>query len=176
MQARAVATAFGDYPFHPTLVPTFHWTIAFANEMLLAKEEFFPSDEVQLDYVRMLEEAARTANEVPGQYDLAVAHCRAIAEKNGIEFDSSHLLPREPLPKPLRHDRREVQSGTVFIDLDGSSRGFANVSDAATALAEQLPDCGGIKEFPAGAGPLQVMLQVQLSLIFGKALQVVAQE
>ena len=142
MQARAVAAAFGHYPCHPTLVPSFHWTLAFANEMLLAKEKFFPSAEPRLDYVRMLEEAARTASEVPGQYEVAIAHCRAIAEKNGLEFDDSHLLPPEPLPKVRRRDRREEQAGTVLIDLDGSSRGFANVAEAATALAAQLPPAG----------------------------------
>ena len=145
MQARALATAFGDYPVHPTLVPSYHWTLAFANEMLLAKQEFFPSDELQLDYVRMFEEAARTASEVPSQYDLAVAACRAIAQKNGIKFDESHLLPREPLPKTSRRDRREVQSDNLFIELDGTARGLGNVFDATRALAEQLPPAVGSK-------------------------------
>jgi glycosyltransferase involved in cell wall biosynthesis len=154
MQARAVATAFGDYPFHPTLVPTFHWTLAFANEMLLAKEKFFPSDEPRLDYARMLEEAARTASEVPGQYDVTVAQCRAVAEKNGLALDESHLLPPEPLPKPARQDRREEQAGTVCVDLDGSSRGFANVCDAATALVAQLPPAG-IPTFSIEAGHIR---------------------
>jgi glycosyltransferase involved in cell wall biosynthesis len=154
IQARAVATAFGDYPFHRTLVPSFHWTLGFANEMLLAKEKFFPSDEPRLDYVRMLEEAARTASEVPGQFDVTLAQCRAIAEKNGLAFDESHLLPPEPLPKPSRRDRREQQAGTVFIELDGSSRGLTNVFDATTALAAQLPP-GGTAKFGVDAAPIR---------------------
>jgi glycosyltransferase involved in cell wall biosynthesis len=145
MQARAVVTAFGDYPFHPTLVPSFHWTLGFANEMLLAKEKFFPSDEPRLDYARMLEEAARTASEVPGQYDLVVADCRAVAKKNGLEFDESHLLPREPLLKPPRRERRDIQSDILFIELDGAARGLENIFDATTALASELPPVTALK-------------------------------
>ena len=87
----------------------------------------------------MLEEATRRVNEIPGQYDAGLADCRAIAKKNGVEFDESRVPARGPRLKPPRRDRREVHSDTIFIDLDGSLRGFANVSDAATTLAGQLP-------------------------------------
>jgi hypothetical protein len=137
--ARVMAAAFGTIPIHPTMAPSFDFTLSLANEMLIIKEQLFPHEEPQFQYTRMLEEVARRVNEIPGQYDAVLAECRAIAEKNGIEFDESHLLPREPLPKPPRLDRRDVQAGTIFIDLDGTARGFANVSDAAAALAEKLP-------------------------------------
>ena len=152
MQARAVATAFGEIPVHPTLVLSSHWILAFANEMLIVKQALFPSDDLELDYRRMLEEAARLINETPGQYDAIVADCRAIARKNSIAFDESLLPPREPPPKPPRRDLRKVQFGTVFIELDGSSRGFANVCDAAAALAQQLPPAT-TPEFVVDAAP-----------------------
>ena len=139
IRARALAAAFGDIPAHPTMVPSFDLTLAIANEMLIIKQQLFPRGDPQFNHARMLEEVARCINEYPGQYDAAVAACRAIAQKNGITFDERDLPPRAPPSKPPRRDRREVQFGTVLIDLDGASRGFANVSDAAAALAQQLP-------------------------------------
>jgi hypothetical protein len=185
MQARAVAAAFGEIPVHPSLVWSFHWTLGFANEMLITKQVLFPFDEPQLDYVRMLEEAARTASEVPAQYDLAIADCRAVAEKNGLDFDESHLLPREPLAKPPRRDRREVQSNTVFIELDGAARGLKNVFDAIAALASELPpvtapkfvmDAEPVRAI-AGSGDQSVMLDFSLggngALLLGRGWSVI---
>jgi hypothetical protein len=142
VQARVTAAAFGTIPIHPTMVPSADLTISMANEMLITKQELFPDEEPQLEYGRMLEEAARRISEIPNQYDIVLASCRAIAARNAIEFDESHLLPRELLPKAQRRDRWEVAAGTVFIDLDGAARGFENVFDAVTALAGQLPLAG----------------------------------
>jgi hypothetical protein len=138
MQARAM-TSLGEVPVHPTMVRTFDVTLSIANEMLKIKQELFPDSDPQLSYAQMLEVTARSMRETPSQYDAVLADCRTIAGKNGLEFDESHLLPRELVAKPDRRDRREAQSGTIFIDLDGSCRGFTNVCDVAVGLSQQLP-------------------------------------
>jgi glycosyltransferase involved in cell wall biosynthesis len=148
MQARVMALAFGEVPVHPTMVRSFDFTLCIANEMLNLKQELFPDKDPQLSYAQMLEEAARHIHEIPSQYDTVLADCRAVARINGIDFDETHLLPRESIAKSPRRERREVQSGTIFLDLDGSRRGFTNVSDVAAALARELPPAT-IPEFSA---------------------------
>jgi glycosyltransferase involved in cell wall biosynthesis len=141
-QAYAMYAAFGAVPVHPTMVRSCDLTFTIGNELLIARQELFPDKAPHLNYAEMLRQAAQKINQIPGQYDAVLADCRAIAERNGIVFDESQLPARQPNPRPARQERRDIQGGMLFLDIDGTSRGTSNVFDAAGVLAQELPTPG----------------------------------
>jgi hypothetical protein len=156
-RANVLATAFGERQSHPTMVPSFDFTLAISNELLIAKQELFPHDDPQFGYAEMLEEAAQRINEIPEQYDAVRADCLAIAEKNGIEFDESALPPRLPRAKPQNtphRNRREILSDFLCLDIDGASLAVENVFDASAVLSTQLTPVNAPK---FAADPAQIL-------------------
>jgi glycosyltransferase involved in cell wall biosynthesis len=144
-QAYAMNAAFGRIAVHPTMVRSLDLTLMIGNELLIAKRELFPDQGPHLNYAEMLRQTGHRLNEIPGQYDAVLADCRAIAERNGIAFDESQLPPRQPAVKPVRQERREIQAGMVFLEIDGNRRAASNMFDAATLLAAELPTAGSAK-------------------------------
>src|ERR1051325_2799505 len=126
-QAYAISAAFGAKPVHSTMVQSFDLTLVVGNELLIAKQQLFPDEAPDLNYAGMLWQAAQRINEIPAQYDAVLADCRAIAQRNGIEFDERQLPPRQPSPRPTRRERRELQAGVLSLDIDGTSRGLSTI-------------------------------------------------
>jgi len=156
LRANALAAAFGELQVHPTMVESADSTLATANELLIAKQELFPHDDPQFGYAEMLAEAAQRINEIPEQYDAVLADCRAIAERNAIEFDESDLPPRLPRPKSQKtphQNLREIHFDFLCLDIDGASLAVENVFDASVLLAAQLPPVNAPK---FAADPAQI--------------------
>ena len=139
----AVAAAFGTFVIHPRMVETLHLPLSVGNELLIAKDELFPHDLPDLNVAGMLQDAGSRINDSAGQYDTILHQCRAIAEKNGIVFDASHVPPPGPSPVPPRLARREIAPNVLAFDIDGRAHAVENVADASRVLHHAMPACSG---------------------------------
>lgn len=139
LRTAAIDSSFGDIKFHRTLVPSYNTAICFANELLLIKEVLFPDAAPELDYAAMLRQALQSLNEKQDQYDLELAACRAIAERNYIALDEGDAAPEGPKPTLPPLGRHEIAPGVVAHTLDGQSAGVSNVFEATVVFNELLP-------------------------------------
>ena len=136
----AMSSVLGHIQIHPTMVYSHNLALAIGNELIVAKAELFPDAEPELDYAAMLQGALRSLDDIPDLYDVGLAHCRSIAEKNGINFDENDVPPRKPPPLRPRPAHYETCPGTIFHMMDGQSAAVANVADATRALDSILPE------------------------------------
>jgi hypothetical protein len=135
----AAISEYGRLRIHPTMVPSHNHVLVVANALIIAKDELFPNTPPEFDYAAMLQHAVKALSEVPDQYELELAHCRAVAEKNGIGIDESDVGPGGPpivLPPLGRH---EIAPGVLSHTLDGQSVGVQNVFDATRVFDGLLP-------------------------------------
>jgi glycosyltransferase involved in cell wall biosynthesis len=142
LQSKVKSSAFGQLHFHPTMIASHSFPLAVGNEFLIAKEELFPDREPEFDYAAMLQEAIRSLNDIPEEYDLVLDQCRSIAERNGLSIDEAEIPPRGPRPSRPRVGRYETGPGTILHTVDGHSAGVANVFDATQLLHRMLPELG----------------------------------
>jgi glycosyltransferase involved in cell wall biosynthesis len=136
----AMSGILGKIRIHPTMVYSHILVLAIGNELLIIKEELFPQDEPEVDYAAMLHEAIQSLNHSPGLYDLGLAHCRSVAEKNGLSIDENELPPPGPCPPRPRIGRHEIGPGTILHTVDARSSGVASVFDATRLLHRLLPE------------------------------------
>jgi hypothetical protein len=139
LRTAAIGSGVGNVRVHPTMVPSYNSVICIANELLLIKDELFPGSSPKLDYAAMLQQALQSLNEKPDQYDLELAQCRTIAEKNHITIDDESVAPGRPKPALPPLGRHQIAPGVVAHSLDGLSAGVQNVFDATTVFNELLP-------------------------------------
>jgi glycosyltransferase involved in cell wall biosynthesis len=137
----AMSGILGKIKMHPTMVYSHILVLAIGNELLILKDELFPEIEPKVDYRAMLNEAIQSLNNMPGLYDLGLAHCRSIAKKNGLQLDESDVPERAPQPPRPRLGRYEIGPGLILHTVDGQPAAVANVFDATKMLDRLLPEC-----------------------------------
>jgi glycosyltransferase involved in cell wall biosynthesis len=140
LRSEAVRSAFGNIKIHPSMVYSHDPVLAIGNELLIVKDELFPEAAPEFDHATMLLQALQSLNYVPEQYDLVLAQCRAIAEKNGLTIGKNDVVPRAQRPPPARFGRFEIGPGVVLNTVDGQSVAATNVFDATRALDRLLAE------------------------------------
>jgi hypothetical protein len=137
LQADAIRDA-GQITVHSSMVPTVDMNLLIGNELLIIKDELFPSDGPALDYSAMLAEAVRRINEVSGQYESVLTACRCIGAKNGILIRDDQIPQKAASQIPPASDRCDLQGDDVAVEIDCTSHGVENIFDAANALSKIL--------------------------------------
>lgn len=141
LQTKVKSSAFGSgIPIHPTMVHSHSFPLAVGNEFLIVKDKLFPRSEPEFDYAAMLQAAIQSLNDIPEEYDLALAHCRAIAKANNIPIHENDIPAPGPRPRRPRPGRHETGPGSILETVDGQSAAVANVFDATRVLDRLLPE------------------------------------
>lgn len=122
---------------HESMIETPHIAVIIANQMLLAREMYFPHDpQFSFDISRLLYVMAQTINNDSGSYQNTLQDIYALTQKNNIPFSSVTIPDSVPetekyFPQGPMRDQAGNITGLLCY---GDDAGFENIADAVDVI------------------------------------------